>query len=253
METKYRLSTKGVVHIWHTSASFWKNKINELDSVLSQDEISRKQKLLSQNRQEDYIISRGILRSILAQYLEEPPEEVFLETDPNGKPFLPGSNIRFNLSHSEGLFLYGFVLDVPIGVDLQQVYPISSIRTIIKNNFSPHEQHILFGEKESRLQDLFFRIWTAKEAYLKGTGEGFQKPANSFSICNKTNGMIHFELRKDADTLNNDGWNIRELHLAKKYKAALAVRGQITQIHFHSFTPLDSCSRNYIQDHEGKN
>ena len=240
METKYRLASNGIVHIWFTSASQWKNNLNELDSVLSQEEISRKEKLISQNRQEDYIISRGVLRSILSQYLEVAAKNVPLKTYPNGKPYLPGSNLNFNLSHSEGLFLYGFVLDVPIGVDLQQVYPISNINTIIKNYFSPYEQQILSTEKKTRLKDLFFRIWTAKEAYLKGTGEGFQRPANSFSICNKTDGLLNFEVREDTTTPNNDGWNIRELHLAEDYRAALAVKGQITHIQCQAFTLQNS-------------
>lgn len=236
METKYRLASNGIIHIWLTSASQWKNNLNELASVLSQEEISRKVKLISQNRQEDYVISRGVLRSILAQYLEVAAENVPLKTYPNGKPYLPGSDLQFNISHSEDLFLYGFVLDVPIGVDLQQVYPISNINTLIKNYFSPYEQQILSTEKKTRLKDLFFRIWTAKEAYLKGTGEGFQRPANSFSICTKTDGLLNFELREDTTTPDNEGWNIRELHLAEDYRAALAVKGQITHIQCQAFT-----------------
>jgi len=236
METKYRLPLNGVIHIWYTSAGRWKNNLNELDSFLSQEEISRKEKLISKKRQEDHVISRGVLRSILAQYLELAPENIPLKTYPNGKPYLPGSNLYFNLSHSEGLFLYGFVLDVPIGVDLQQVYSISNIDTIIKNYFSPYEQQILSSEKQTGLKDLFFRIWTAKEAYLKGTGEGFQRPANSFSICNKTDGLYNFELREDPTAPNNVGWNIRELHIAEDYRAALAVKGQITQIKCQAFT-----------------
>lgn len=236
METKYKFTSNGVIHVWHTSTGQWKNNLNELDSVLSQEEISRKGKLISRNRQEDYVISRGVLRSILAQYLELAAENVPLKTYPNGKPYLPGSNLHFNLSHSEGLFLYGFVLDVPIGVDLQQIYPISNINTIIKNYFSPYEQQILSAEKKTRLKDLFFRIWTAKEAYLKGTGEGFHRPANSFSICTKTDGLYNFELREDTTAPNNVGWNIRELHLAEDYRAALAVKGQITQIQCQAFT-----------------
>jgi len=121
-------------------------------------------------------------------------------------------------------------------VDLQQVYSISNIDTIIKNYFSPYEQQILSSEKKTGLKDLFFRIWTAKEAYLKGTGEGFQRPANSFSICNKTDGLYNFELREDPTAPNNVGWNIRELHIAEDYRAALAVKGQITQIKCQAFT-----------------
>jgi 4'-phosphopantetheinyl transferase len=239
MELQTRPISKGIIHIWHTALNPWKNKVEELSAVLSARETFRKEQLVFQNRAEDYVISRGVLRIILAHYLGQVPESVPLKTYPNGKPYLPGSELHFNLSHSDGLFLYGLALDTPIGVDLQHVYPISNINTIIKNYFSPEEQNLINSVKENQFQDLFFTIWTAKEAYLKGTGEGFQRSPNSFTICHKNNGPLKFELRENLNSTLNNVWNIREIHLASNYKAALAVKGEILQIQCEHFLPLD--------------
>lgn len=239
IEPQTRPISKGSIHIWHTSLSPWKNKVEELSAVLSDTETSRKEQLVFQNRSEDYVISRGILRNILARYLGQVPESVPLKTYPDGKPYLPGSELYFNLSHSEGLFLFGLALGTPIGIDLQHVYPISNMNTIIKNYFSPEEQNIINSVKENQFQDLFFTIWTAKEAYLKGTGEGFQRSPNSFTICHKNKGLLKFELRENLNSTLNNVWNIREIHLASNYKAALAVKGEILQIQSKPFLPLD--------------
>jgi 4'-phosphopantetheinyl transferase len=238
MEPQIQPISKGIIHIWHTSLSPWKNKVEELKAVFSDEESLRMERLVFQNRAEDYIVSRGVLRIILARYLGLTPEDVHLKTHPNGKPYLPGSKLQFNLSHSDGLFLYGLTSGTPLGVDLQRVYPIANINTIIKNYFSPEEQNLLNSVNENLLQDLFFAIWTAKEAYLKGTGEGFQHPPNSFTICHKINGLLKYELRENLNSTLNNLWNIREIHLASNYKAALAVKGEIIRIQIEPFLPL---------------
>ena len=130
MEPQIKPISKGIIHIWHTTLSPWKNKVEELRAVLSDEESLRMEQLVFQNRAEDYIISRGVLRSILARYLGLAPERVPLITYPNGKPYLPGSKLQFNLSHSEGLFLFGLASGTPLGVDLQRVYPIANIKPL---------------------------------------------------------------------------------------------------------------------------
>jgi 4'-phosphopantetheinyl transferase len=238
MEPQTQSISKGIIHIWHTPLNPWLNKIEELRAILSAEETSRMEQLVFQNRAEAYIVSRGVLRKILARYLGMAPESVPIKTYSNGKPYLPGSEIHFNLSHSDGLFLYGLASGSPLGVDLQRVYPIANINTIIKNYFSTEEQILLNSVNENLLQDLFFAIWTAKEAYLKGTGEGFQRPPNSFTICHKSNDLFKFELRDNLHSTLENLWNIREIQLASNYKAALAVKGEIIQIQSKPFLPL---------------
>jgi len=238
MEPQTQSISKGIIHLWHTPLNPWLKEIEELRAILSAEETSRMEQLVFQNRAEAYIVSRGVLRKILGRYLGMAPESIPIKTYSNGKPYLPGSKIHFNLSHSDGLFLYGLASGSPLGVDLQRVYPIANINTIIKNYFSPEEQILLNSVNENLLQDLFFAIWTAKEAYLKGTGEGFQRPPNSFTICHKSNSLLKFELRDNGNSISGNLWNIRKIPLASNYKAALAVKGEIIQIRSKPFLPL---------------
>ena len=228
---------KGTVHIWYSPLDLWRNRVGELKVLLSAEEIQRSEELVFQNRSEDYIISRGILRKILAQYLGEAPEFVSLELNTTGKPYLTSSRYHFNLSHSNNLFICGISRDTPIGIDLQQIYPISNIDTLIRNYFSPEEQQIVNSVIDSRIQDLFFTIWTAKEAYLKGTGEGFQRPANNFTICQWEHNLLTLKLKQETNSSLSTTWNIRELHISSDYKAALAVKGNIVQIRSKAFIP----------------
>lgn len=84
-----------------------------------------------------------------------------------GKPSFSGLNIHFSISHSENLWacLMG---PACCGLDVQYIKPCN-FRKIAGRFFSLDEQKIV--EKEG--QEGFFRVWTAKEAYGKYTGEGF--------------------------------------------------------------------------------
>lgn len=228
---------KGTVHIWYSPLDLWRNRVGELKGLLSAEEIQRSEELVFQNRSDDYIISRSILRKILAQYLGGAPESVSLELNTTGKPYLTSSRYYFNLSHSNDLFICGITWDTPIGIDLQHIYSISNIDTLIRNYFSPEEQQIVNSVIDSRIQDLFFTIWTAKEAYLKGTGEGFQRPVNSFTICQRDNNILTLKLKQETNTSLSETWNFRELHISSDYKAALAVKGNLVQIWSKAYLP----------------
>ena len=228
---------QGTVHIWYSPLGLWRNRVGELRALLSTEEIQRSERLVFQNRSEDYIISRGIIRKIIAQYMGQTPDLVSLEVNTTGKPYLAGSRYHFNLSHSNDLFICGITQDTPIGIDLQHIYPIPNIDTLIRKYFSPEEQQIVNSVINSQNQDLFFSIWTAKEAYLKGTGEGFRRPANSFTICQRDNNLLYLKLKQETNSSLSTIWNIRELQISSDYKAALAVKGNIIQIRSKAFKP----------------
>jgi 4'-phosphopantetheinyl transferase len=230
MDQNTKTLKRGTVHIWFTKINPWKERLVYFKSILSDEELKRINQLVFSDRQDDFIVSRGILRMILANYLSAPPEFVEINKHSNGKPYLPGSKIEFNISHSNAMWLCAISLIDPVGIDLQHVYPISHMNTIIKNYFSVDEQLLLKSAPENRILDLFFTIWTAKEAYLKGIGEGFTRSPTSFSICQKENDLIYLSLRGNDKSDQPSDWYIREIHIASDYKAALAVKGNLIHI-----------------------
>ena len=55
-----------------------------------------------------YCVRRGILRGLLAHHLGCAPRDVAITQNAFGKPYVEGSDVRFNLSHSRGMALYAF-------------------------------------------------------------------------------------------------------------------------------------------------
>lgn len=88
----------------------------------------------------------------------------------HGKPYLAGRNdLFFNLSHSGKIVLCA-VSDQEIGADVQI---IRSAGDALMRRVCPEEEYAaLAALPEQERQALFFRLWTAKESYLKWRGTG---------------------------------------------------------------------------------
>ncbi len=98
-----------------------------------------------------------------------------------GKPYFPDHpKLHFNLSHSGTMVMAGFS-STEIGCDVEQVVRVNE--KVARRFFAPEEQSALFActSIEERT-DLFYRIWTRKESYIKLTGEGMHLDLESFSV-----------------------------------------------------------------------
>lgn len=83
----------------------------------------------------------------------------------NGRPVIDG--IDFNVSHS-GEYVFMVISDSKVGCDIERIK---------ERNYSVARRYFSDGEKkwmkETGNTDLsFYRIWTARESYIKLTGEG---------------------------------------------------------------------------------
>lgn len=100
-----------------------------------------------------------------------------------GKPFLADNDgIFFSLSHS-GTWAMCAISDVPVGCDIEIIKEADL--KIAKRFFHPDEYEAILAlaTPESAAQsDMFFRIWTRKESYVKAIGKGLSLPFESFSV-----------------------------------------------------------------------
>ena len=98
----------------------------------------------------------------------------------NGKPYLASGEIFFNLSHSGDRVMCA-VSDREVGCDVQQTGEINL--KIADRFFSPDEKMFLDSiTDENEKIDVFFRLWTLKESYIKMLGTGLKMPLKSFSV-----------------------------------------------------------------------
>ena len=146
-------------------------------------------------------LAAGLLLEDLLKYHEINPDLV--ETDANGKPYLPErKDFFFSLSHS-GDYAACAICDVPVGVDIQQKRNTNA--NIAKRFFKTEETEIIEKQPVEKRGDLFFRYWTGKESYLKLTGQGIFKGLDGF--------FVDLDEKKIVDEYNHN----QEIYL-KEYR-----------------------------------
>src|ERR1700756_5622890 len=99
-----------MVHLWWLRLDDSQEKVNACYELLASDERERAERFRVVRPREAFILTRGTLRSLLAHYLGEKPNELRFRYESWGKPFLQGDGeLRFNVSHTDGLALIGVV------------------------------------------------------------------------------------------------------------------------------------------------
>ena len=82
----------------------------------------------------------------------------------HGKPYLPGSDLHFSLSHADGLCA-AVLSNRPIGLDVELIRPLR--QALIPRFCTPDEI-----ERCKADPDLAVKIWTQREARAKENGRG---------------------------------------------------------------------------------
>lgn len=146
----------------------------EARTWLSADEIERAERYKFENLRHRYIRGRGMVRLRLASHLECPPEELRFRLGEHGKPFLDDDSLHFNLSHSEEVAALAISRFPDVGIDIEKFDRKVDFDGLAKRCFRDREWSQFSGVSKDEKVRAFFRIWTAKEARMKATGEGFQ-------------------------------------------------------------------------------
>lgn len=124
------------------------------------------------------VFSEMLARLALAQKAACPPESIVFSTHANGKPYALGLDLEFNVSHCSR-WVACVVSDKPVGIDLEEISPIPT--RLVRYVCTDQEYAFVLGGNEAQVVDTltnrgaverFFRVWTAKEAFVKYSGKG---------------------------------------------------------------------------------
>ncbi len=218
------------VHIWRINLDVPEAQRQNLLATLSGDEVSRANRFHFPEHQQRFIAGRGILRSILASYLGIEPQQVLFDYQERGKPVLAAtlasSGLWFNLSHSQGLALCAVNYHSQIGIDLEYMRPMSDVEALAKRFFLPREYEVVRSLSSDQQQEIFFRYWTCKEAYLKATGEGLAQLEQIEILLSST---------APAQLQTSKNWSLFELTPAKNYLAAVVVAASGCHLKFWQY------------------
>lgn len=216
------------VHVWRAVLDVQASRVQSLRRTLTADERARAERFHFQKDSEQFIVARGLLRTILARYLDVDPRQLRFAYSSYGKPSLAGEfnadALCFNLSHADGLALYAVTRGRQLGIDTERVRADLVDDQVAERFFSTQEVAALRALPGNMQSLAFFNCWTRKEAYIKARGEGLSLPLDQFDVSLAPGTPVAL-LRTYGDHREASRWSLRELALETGSVAALAVEG----------------------------
>ena len=142
-------------------------------TMLSRDEQARLARYRSRESAERYVVTRALVRAVLAGRLGVEPREIRIGHNPRGKPML-SHPLFFNVSHSADLILMAVTGDRAVGVDVERRRDVERVQALTERWLTPGERDDVNRITESglTLSEAFLRVWSLKEARLKALGVG---------------------------------------------------------------------------------
>jgi 4'-phosphopantetheinyl transferase len=221
-------SLEYAIHVWTLPAISDQTVLASFSGILSSDERERAGRFHFVDHQAAFIANRGRLRWLLSRYLSCSPAELVFHYGSQGKPSLLSPNARgleFNLSHTDGMAIIAVSRGRQVGIDIEKLVPFPDALEIARQQFCKAEFEALNAVSAGDRLYAFYRCWTAKEAFLKGLGDGLERPLDSFQISPPVS-----PLRLDACEWDQNQcriWQFRSLAIGNEYLSTLAFQGII--------------------------
>ncbi|MCS6806443.1 MAG: 4'-phosphopantetheinyl transferase superfamily protein [Acidobacteriota bacterium] len=228
------------VHVWRVTSRQPDTVVAWLRSLLASDEQQRADRFHFEKDRRQFIVARGVLRTLLAGYLNIEPGQIRFCYSRYGKPQLDGDDpnnlLRFNLSHSHGLALMAFALNRELGIDVEWLRADLACDDIAKRFFSPAEQAALRALPAAQRLQGFFNCWTRKEAYIKAIGTGLSMPLDQFDVSLAPGEPARL-LAVRSQPSQMQRWSLEALDLGPDFAAAVAVEGHGWQLRCWQWRP----------------
>jgi 4'-phosphopantetheinyl transferase len=216
------------VHVWRTDLDLEATYLRRLERNLSADERVRASRFRFARDRDRFIGARGLLREILAPYLNVSPGRMSFGYGAHGKPFLAGkhSTLRFNVSHSRDEMLLAVAHMREVGVDVEGARNVGLAMDELADTVlsEPEKQALTRFCGEDR-HTTFLRFWTLKEAFIKADGRGVSLPLERIDVS-APEGRVAVLNEATGEWRTCSRWELRTLALVPGYVAALAAEGQ---------------------------
>jgi 4'-phosphopantetheinyl transferase len=257
--------------VWLIDARRWAGTkmLEEAYALLSPAEQARANRLRRPLARIEFIAGRAFLRQMLVACLaaggstEDCARQARLlpiEIERWGKPRVSSSLCggemlpAFNVAHSQGLVLIALSQAGPVGVDLEYVDPSVDAIELAETSFAGDEA-ALVGRAATRAErlDLFYSLWTSKEAIAKADGRGLQLAFSSFSAaaaivfercpdCADRKREFRVKAPGDRESRAVTNFFVRRLPIwgiseGNSFRAALATTVPGLQIEMHRWPP----------------
>lgn len=212
----------GEIHVWRSVLDFRAAWFDRFLATLDRHEIERSRSYVFARDRSRFAVRRGVLRTILAAYVNLSPRDVALSCAPCGKPLLVGPSrggdcLDFSVSSSGDLALYAVGRQARVGIDAEAVGagppPLDAVEPLL----TARELKVLQSADRTERHRLFLALWTRKEAYVKACGIGLARPPCEIDVPSE--------------------WRIDHFVPAEGYIAAVAVKAACVQVKYFDWVP----------------
>lgn len=208
--------------VYIVDLAYYQSGIEKYWTCLSPYEKAEAKKFYSNHLRELYIKSHGILRYILACYTNYNPKSLKFSYFEYHKPYIKGSNIQFNMSHSEKKVGYAISFGRQVGIDLQYHNRNINIQELSHLVFSSDEQ-IFFNTLDLKEQvKFFYDAWTIKEATIKADGRGLFYPINTIETLSILNEQTKLVFTKKKNNKFKQ-WSCNLLKIHSEWSGAVVI------------------------------
>lgn len=227
---------EGELHIWVVPLDQPSPALAELAA----DEQARAERYRCPRARATFVQARAALRHLLGRYLGLSPLAVMLKRGVHGKPQLGTAMeaLQFNVSHSGRLALIA-VSRAAVGIDLEWLQADLDWRELLPVCCHPSELAAFAGASDSHGRTRLLRLWTAKEAYLKGRGVGLGLPLTAICLQADADG---WQPELEAPWDDGQRWRLHALDLPPGYLGCIAtpLSSPVMRLQFlHDFSATD--------------
>ncbi len=197
-------------------------------SKISEEEQQQYRKFYFDKDRRLYLLSHALLRMAIAHYCDCSVHEISFGKNKYGKPFLLNdSQLRFNLSHSNKATAIALHKnhDLTLGIDIECHNKNEDIIDLAFHYFSQDECSLLKQYPIEEQLNVFFKLWSLKESYIKSIGKGLSIDLDSFSFSSLEKGITVEHCNADEQQKH---WRFFQSPIYKEYMMALAIRSENT-------------------------
>ncbi len=221
---------QGDVHVWRASLDHIAgdaDRMRVLHALLTSDERQRATAFHRPRDRDRFVAARATLRLLLGRYVHEAPGALRFAYGRHGKPAVrrtaAQASANFSVSHAGSMIVYAVAQGVAVGVDVEDVRRDVPHAPLAARFFSARERDSVLAAPSDARATAFFRCWTRKEAYLKGTGDGTCAPLHRCDASRAPEQPVHTLDRSDRWTPTR--WHVYDVDVGHQYAASVAIGG----------------------------
>lgn len=217
----------GTVDVWLTATDApCADRLESWLALMTEAERARHERFVAPKAKLQHLLARVLVRTVLSRYAAVEPQEWRFETNAYSRPAIAapviGQDLRFNLSHTDGLVALAVSEGTAVGIDVEQIDRDIDVMALAPSVMAASELRALERTPPEARRDLFFGFWTLKEAYIKARGMGLSLPLGGFAFdLSGASPTITFDPARIADDAT--AWTFRRFAPTPRHFLAVAV------------------------------